>query len=64
MPIFEYQCNISECNHKFDHLILSSRKPEEVIPCEKCGKEASRILYSGSSFNSQFLCWDRVGEGS
>jgi putative FmdB family regulatory protein len=34
MPIFEYVC--SACGHKFEKLVLSSRRARE-ISCPECG---------------------------
>lgn len=34
MPIYEYVC--AECGHKFEKLVLSSRRAKE-IRCPQCG---------------------------
>lgn len=57
MPIFEYSC---ECGHKFEILILNLKRPEETLPCESCGKPAQKILFNKTSFNSEYLKYDRL----
>ena len=60
MPIFEYVC--SECGHKFEKLLLSTRARE--IRCPECGSvSVSKALSSfglggnsGSSMGSAADC--------
>ena len=40
MPIYEYYCKDTECNHKFEEYLTISRMNEPLKkPCPECGKK-------------------------
>lgn len=50
MPCYEFQCDDSECNHKFEKIYLHRISDEVLIlddpeaqDCPKCGEHASRL---------------------
>ncbi len=40
MPIYEYYCEDTQCNHEFEKMLgMSSRDTPTTEPCPECGKK-------------------------
>ena len=47
MPMYDFKCEISECNHIIEELFPMSDCPSYIL-CSECGNRAYRIISSGS----------------
>jgi putative FmdB family regulatory protein len=48
MPIYEYQCTNSDCNHKFEY--FQRTKEDRTEYCPHCNNKSLKKLISASSF--------------
>ena len=53
MPIYEYYCEDTECNHNFEEVLSMSRRDEPLKkPCPECGKKTIKKGVSATTMGA------------
>ena len=52
MPIYEYYCEDTQCNHQFEEVLAMSRRDEPIKnPCPECGKKTIKKGVSATTMD-------------
>lgn len=53
MPIYEYYCEDTQCNHQFEEVLAMSRRDEPIKnPCPECGKKTIKKGVSATTMGA------------
>jgi len=53
MPIYEYYCDDTKCNHQFEEVLSISRRDEPITnPCPECGMKTIKKGVSATTMGA------------
>jgi putative FmdB family regulatory protein len=57
MPLYDFSCTNSKCNHTFDELVKLKDFDTAVVKCPKCGTVAKRRMSAQRATSTSWKYW-------